>query len=56
MSSHGGQLENDGVDDEEGFDHEQPPAFVAPHHPRIDHSVFYNAVFYNELSLAHITP
>ena len=44
MSSHGGQLENDGVDDEEGYDNEPPPAFVAPHHPRIDHSVFYNAV------------
>ena len=29
MSSHGGQLENDGVDDEEGYDNEPPPAFVA---------------------------
>ena len=44
MSSHGSQLENDGVDDEGDYDDEQPPAFVAPHHPRIDHSVFYNAV------------
>ena len=35
MGSHGGQLENDGVDDEEGYDNEPPPALF-PHHPRID--------------------